>query len=112
MSVNYRGSTGFGKEFLNAANRQWGKKMHDDLVDVVEWAIASNLAPRDRICIMGGSYGGFATLVGLTATPDLFACGVDLVGPSNLVTFMETIPPYWKPFLSMMIKRVGDAGTE
>ncbi|MGN6107568.1 MAG: S9 family peptidase [Kofleriaceae bacterium] len=111
LSVNFRGSTGFGKKFLNAANLQWGKAMHDDLIDAVRWAVASKIAPEDQICIMGGSYGGFSTLAGLTLTPDVFACGVDIVGPSNLLTFMAAIPPYWKPLLGLLKTRVGDPDT-
>lgn len=84
ISANFRGSTGFGKAFLNAGDREWGGKMHDDLIDVVNWAIESGISDPERIAIAGGSYGGYATLVGLTFTPDVFACGVDIVGPSNL----------------------------
>jgi dipeptidyl aminopeptidase/acylaminoacyl peptidase len=112
LSVNYRGSTGFGKNFTNAGNREWGGKMHDDLIDAVEWAVKENIAPREKIAIMGGSYGGYATLAGLTFTPDVFACGVDIVGPSNIRTLLETIPPYWKPMMEMWARRVGDPRTE
>jgi dipeptidyl aminopeptidase/acylaminoacyl peptidase len=112
LSVNYRGSTGFGKKFLNAGNLEWGRKMHDDLIDAVEWAVKSGVAPRDKIGILGGSYGGYATLVGLTMTPDVFACGVDLVGISSLHTFIASIPPYWAPFLSVLKTRVGDPTTD
>ena len=112
LSVNYRGSTGFGKGFGNAGNKQWGKKMHEDLLDGVAWAVESGVTRRDQVCIMGGSYGGYATLAGLTLTPDTFACGVDLVGISNIVTFLETIPAYWKPWLAELRERVGDASTE
>ena len=112
LSVNYRGSVGFGKTFVNAGNREWAGRMHDDLVDAVSWAIDQGIADRDRVAIMGGSYGGFATLVGLTYTPELFACGVDIVGPSSLVTLLESIPPYWKPQIEMFAKRVGDHRTE
>jgi dipeptidyl aminopeptidase/acylaminoacyl peptidase len=112
LSVNYRGSTGFGKEFINAGNMEWGRKMHDDLIDAVQWAIAQGIADPRRIAIMGGSYGGYATLAGLTFTPDVFACGVDVVGPSNLVTLMETIPPYWEPIVAVFTTRVGDHKTE
>lgn len=100
MQVNYRGSTGFGKKFKNAAKREFAGKMHDDLVDAVEYAKRQGVADPKRIAIMGGSYGGYATLVGLTFTPDLFAAGVDIVGPSNLVSLIKSFPPYWKPFLS------------
>ncbi len=112
LSVNFRGSTGFGKKFVNAANREWGGKMHDDLVDAVQWAGKSGVADPKRVCIMGGSYGGYATLVGLTVTPDLFACGVDIVGPSNLITLIQTVPPYWMPIVNMFKARVGDWTTE
>ncbi len=111
LSVNYRGSTGFGKKFLNAANLQWGKKMHDDLIDAVDWAVKSGTTPKDQVCIMGGSYGGYATLAGLTLTPDVFRCGVDIVGVSNLETFLASIPPYWAPFLATLRTRVGDPDT-
>jgi len=112
LSVNFRGSTGLGKSFINAANREWGGKMHDDLVDAVQWAINEGIADPKKVAIMGGSYGGYATLVGMTFTPELFACGVDIVGPSNLVTFMEAIPPYWKPMLDLFVARIGDHRTE
>ena len=111
LSVNYRGSTGFGKKFMNAANLQWGRKMHDDLIDAVDWAVKSGTTPKGEICIMGGSYGGYATLAGLTLTPDAFKCGVDLVGISSLHTFIASIPPYWAPALSILRTRVGDPDT-
>lgn len=112
LSVNYRGSTGFGKNFINAANREWGGKMHDDLIDAVNWAVGQGIADPTKIAIMGGSYGGYATLAGLTMTPDVFACGVDIVGISNLITFLETVPPYWQPFMNEMKKRIGDWDSE
>jgi dipeptidyl aminopeptidase/acylaminoacyl peptidase len=112
LSVNYRGSTGFGKKFINAANREWAGKMHDDLIDAVDWAIGKKIARADKVCIMGGSYGGYATLVGLTFTPEKFACGVDIVGPSSLKTLIKNIPPYWFPLLPLLKERVGDYGTE
>ena len=112
LSVNFRGSTGFGKAFLNAANKQWGLTMHDDLIDAVDWAIAHGIAAREKVAIMGGSYGGYATLAGLTFTPDVFACGVDIVGPSNLETLLETIPPYWAPLVKTFHERMGDPRTE
>src|SRR5207248_8419391 len=102
------GSTGFGKKFLNAGNREWAGKMHDDLLDVVDWAVAEKIADPARVAIMGGSYGGYATLVGLTFTPEKFACGVDIVGPSSLVTLLSNPPPYWMPFMPVMKLRVGD----
>jgi dipeptidyl aminopeptidase/acylaminoacyl peptidase len=112
LSVNFRGSTGLGKAFINAANREWGTRMHDDLLDAIEWAIQQGIADADRIAIMGGSYGGYATLAGLTFTPDTFACGVDIVGPSNLVTLLESIPPYWQPQIELFATRVGDHRTD
>ncbi len=112
LSVNYRGSTGFGKDFINAANGEWSGKMHDDLLDAVQWAIDNKIAQPDKIAIMGGSYGGYATLVGLTYTPDVFACGVDIVGPSSLVTLLQNVPEYWMPFMPVMKVRVGDVDTE
>lgn len=111
LSVNFRGSTGFGKSFLNAGNREWSGKMHDDLLDAVEWAVSSGIAARDKVAIMGGSYGGYATLVGLAHTPEVFACGVDIVGPSNLETLLETIPPYWEPVIRQFHTRMGDPST-
>ncbi len=112
LSVNFRGSTGFGKQFLNAGNKEWAGKMHDDLIDAVEWAVAQKIAIADKIAIVGGSYGGYSTLVGLTFTPDTFACGVDIVGPSNIVTLLNTIPPYWAPMVQMFKDRVGDHTSE
>jgi dipeptidyl aminopeptidase/acylaminoacyl peptidase len=112
LSVNFRGSTGFGKKFINAANGEWAGKMHSDLLDAVDWAVEQGIAQKDKICIMGGSYGGYATLVGLTFTPEVFACGVDIVGPSSLVTLLENVPPYWMPFMPVMKDRVGDWTTE
>ena len=91
-----RGSTGFGKKFIYAGNLEWGRKMHDDLIDAVDWAVAQGITARDKVAIMGGSYGGYATLAGLTFTPDRSRCGVDIVGPSNLFTLLQTIPPYWE----------------
>ena len=108
LNVNYRGSTGFGKEFINAANKEWAAKMHTDLLDAVDWAVKQEIADPSRVAIMGGSYGGYATLVGLTFTPEVFACGVDIVGPSNLITLLENPPPYWMPFMPVMKDRVGD----
>lgn len=112
LSVNYRGSTGFGKEFINAANGEWAGKMHDDLLDAVAWAVEQGIADKEKVAIMGGSYGGYATLVGLTFTPDTFACGVDIVGPSSLVTLMNNVPPYWYQFMPVMKERVGDWTTD
>ncbi|MEE8115968.1 MAG: S9 family peptidase [Gemmatimonadales bacterium] len=112
LQVNFRGSTGYGKAFVNAGNREWGAKMHDDLVDAVQWVVGQGIADPARVAIYGGSYGGYAALVGATFTPDLFCCAVDIVGPSNLVTFIKTIPPYWSTFLAMLQQRVGDPETE
>ena len=112
LSVNFRGSTGFGKGFINAGNGEWGGKMHDDLLDAVQWAVDQGIADPARVAILGGSYGGYATLVGMTFTPEVFACGVDIVGPSNLITLMNTIPPYWQPQIDLFTSRVGDYRTE
>lgn len=112
LQVNYRGSTGLGKSFVNAADREWGGKMQDDLTDAVNWAIKERIADPSRVAIFGGSYGGYAVLAGMTFTPDLYACGVDIVGVANLNTFIKAIPPYWAPFLEQMKRRVGDFSTE
>ena len=112
LQVNFRGSTGYGKNFLNAAIKEWGAKMHDDLVDAVHWAIEQGIADPKRIAIFGASYGGYAALVGATFTPDLFCCAVDIVGPSNLITMIKTIPPYWSTLLAIEHKRVGNPDTE
>jgi dipeptidyl aminopeptidase/acylaminoacyl peptidase len=111
LSVNYRGSTGFGKAFVNAANLEFAGKMHEDLIDAVDWAVAAGIADPDRVAIMGTSYGGYAALVGLTFTPEKFACAVDIVGISNLVTFLNTIPEYWMPWKSLWKVRMGDYTT-
>ena len=112
LSVNFRGSTGFGKDFTNAGNGEWAGKMHDDLIDAVQWAVKQGVTTQDQVAIMGGSYGGYATLTGLTFTPDAFACGVDIVGPSNLNTLLSTVPPYWASFFEQLAKRMGDPRTE
>jgi dipeptidyl aminopeptidase/acylaminoacyl peptidase len=112
LSVNFRASTGFGKAFLNAGDLEWGRKMHDDLLDAVAWAVKEGLADPTRVAIMGGSYGGYATLAGLSFTPEVFCCGVDIVGPSNLETLLATIPPYWAAFFENLARRVGDPRTE
>ena len=112
LSVNFRSSTGFGKAFINAGDLEWGRKVHDDLIDAVNWAVEQKIAEPQRVAIMGSSYGGYATLVGLTFTPDVFACGVDIAGPSNLITLLESIPPYWKPMLDVFTTRIGDHRTE
>ncbi|CAD5214390.1 unnamed protein product [Bursaphelenchus okinawaensis] len=113
MQVNFRGSVGFGKRLANAGNGEWGRKMHYDLLDAAEFAVQKGIARREEIAIVGASYGGYATLVGMTFTPDVFACGVDIVGPSNLITLLETIPPYWVGFYNDMITMLGaDKTTE
>lgn len=108
LQVNFRGSTGYGKAFLNAGDREWGGKMHDDLVDTVRYSVAQGWADPAKVAIFGGSYGGYAALVGATFTPGLFCCAVDIVGPSNLKTLIETIPPYWAPLVAQFHRRVGD----
>ena len=108
LQVNYRGSTGYGKAFVNAGDREWGAKMQDDLTDAVGHAIAQGWSDPKRIAIYGGSYGGYAALAGATFTPDLYCCAVDIVGPSNLKTLIETVPPYWAPMIAQFHRRVGD----
>jgi len=113
LSVNYRGSAGFGKKFVTASNGEWGAKMHDDILDAVNWAIKQGITTPDKVAIMGGSYGGYETLVGMTMTPEVFACGIDIVGMSSLATMMKTIPAYWKPFYALMKIKIGaDPDTE
>ena len=112
LQVNFRGSTGYGKAFLNAGDKEWGRDMHHDLVDAVQWAIQAGIADPAKVAIYGGSYGGYAALVGATFTPDLFCCAVDIVGPSNLITLIQTIPPYWSTFRATFHKRVGNPDTE
>ena len=113
LDVNFRGSWGFGKRFLNLGNGQWGAKMNDDLIDAVDWAIGQSIAIPDKVAIYGGSYGGYAVLAGMTFTPDKFACGIDYVGISNLMTFMRSMPSYWKPSYESWIRQVGgDPDTE
>lgn len=108
MQMNFRGSTGFGKEFWQSSFKQWGLKMQDDISDGVQWLIDQGIADPERVAIYGASYGGYATLAGMAFTPDLYAAGVDYVGVSNLFSFMNTIPPYWEPMLKMMHEMVGD----
>jgi dipeptidyl aminopeptidase/acylaminoacyl peptidase len=108
LQMNFRGSTGYGRKFWEASFKQWGKKMQDDITDGVKWLIKQGVADPKRIAIYGGSYGGYATLAGVTFTPDLYAAAVDYCGPSNMFTFMKTIPPYWKPFLDEMYAMVGN----
>jgi dipeptidyl aminopeptidase/acylaminoacyl peptidase len=112
VQVNYRGSTGYGKAFVNAGDREWAGRMHDDLVDAVAWVVDKGFADPGRVAIFGGSYGGYAALVGATFTPDLFRCAVDIVGPSSLKTLIESIPPYWAPMVALFHTRVGNPETE
>jgi dipeptidyl aminopeptidase/acylaminoacyl peptidase len=112
LAVNFRSSTGFGKAFVNAGDHEWAGKMHDDLLDAVDWAVREKITTPGTVAIYGGSYGGYATLVGVTFTPERFACGVDIVGPSNLNTLLASIPPYWKSFFEDLARRVGDPRTE
>jgi dipeptidyl aminopeptidase/acylaminoacyl peptidase len=112
LQINFRGSTGYGKAYLNAGDREWAGKMHTDLLDGKEWAIKQGYVDPKRVAIFGGSYGGYATLVGLAFTPDEFTCGVDIVGPSNLVTLIRSIPPYWTTIRAIFDKRVGNVDTE
>jgi dipeptidyl aminopeptidase/acylaminoacyl peptidase len=107
LQINYRGSTGYGKNYVNAGDREWAEKMHTDLLDGKQWVIRQGYADPSKIAIFGGSYGGYATLVGLAFTPDEFCCGVDIVGPSNLMTLLKTIPPYWGPLKAQMERRLG-----
>jgi dipeptidyl aminopeptidase/acylaminoacyl peptidase len=112
VQVNFRGSTGYGKDFVNAGDKEWGAKMHDDLLDAVDWVVEHGHADRDKVAIYGGSYGGYAALAGAAFTPDVFACAVDIVGPSNLKTLIESIPPYWAPMIAQFHTRVGNPDTE
>ena len=111
LSTNFRGSTGFGKSFIAAGNLEWGARMQDDLSDAVAWAVGQGIAIPDKVAIMGGSYGGYATLAGLAFRPTEYACGVDIVGPSNLQTLLETIPAYWEPVIRQFHDRMGDPTT-
>ena len=108
LQMNFRGSTGYGRSFWEKSFKQWGRTMQDDITDGVNWLVHEGIADSKRIAIYGGSYGGYATLAGVTFTPDLYACAVDYVGVSNLFTFMKTIPPYWEPYLKMMYTMVGN----
>jgi len=112
LQVNFRASKGYGKNFVNAGDREWGGKMHDDLVDAVQWAVEHGIADRDRIAIYGGSYGGYAALAGAAFTQDLFCCAVDYFGMSNLITYIKTIPPQWENFRNELVRRIGDPDTE
>jgi dipeptidyl aminopeptidase/acylaminoacyl peptidase len=112
IQVNYRGSTGYGKAFTNAGNREWGAKMHEDLLDALAWCVDKGYADAKRAAIYGGSYGGYAALVGAAFTPDIFTCAVDIVGPSNLETLIRSVPPYWAPMIAQFHTRVGNPDTE
>jgi dipeptidyl aminopeptidase/acylaminoacyl peptidase len=108
LQTNFRGSTGYGKQYVNAGDRQWAGGMHTDLLDGKDWAVKQGIVDASKVCIMGGSYGGYATLAGVAFAPDAFTCGVDIVGPSNLNTLLKTIPPYWTTGLAMFHRRMGD----
>jgi dipeptidyl aminopeptidase/acylaminoacyl peptidase len=112
IQVNYRGSTGYGKSFVNAGDREWGGRMHDDLIDAVAYTAGQGWTDPARVAIYGGSYGGYAALVGAAFTPEVFCCAVDIVGPSNLKTLIETIPPYWAPMVAQFHRRVGDPAAD
>ena len=112
LQVNFRGSTGYGKEFLNAGDKEWAGKMHDDLIDAVAFVVDAGWADPERVAILGGSYGGYAALVGATFTPDVFRCAISFAGISNLLTMLENMPPYWVPMVAMWHQRVGDPETE
>jgi len=112
LQVNFRGSTGYGKEYFLAGKREWGAKMHDDIIDAKNYLVSLNLIDSEKVAIYGGSYGGYAALCGLAFTPEEFACGVDIVGPSNLVTLMENVPSWWVSFRSFHSYFIGDVLTE
>jgi dipeptidyl aminopeptidase/acylaminoacyl peptidase len=107
LQMNYRGSTGYGRAFWEGGFKEWGNKMQYDITDGVNWLVEEGIADPTRVAIYGGSYGGYATLAGIAFTPDLYTCAIDYVGVSNLFTFMQTIPPYWKPYLDMLYAMVG-----
>jgi dipeptidyl aminopeptidase/acylaminoacyl peptidase len=112
LQMNFRGSTGYGRKFLESSFRQWGRTMQDDVTDGVHWLVKEGIADPKRVGIYGGSYGGYATLAGIAYTPDLYAAAVDYVGVSNLLTFLKAIPPYWKPLLEMFYEMVGNPDTD
>jgi len=112
LQVNFRGSDGFGKAFLHAGDKEWGRKMQNDVTDAVQWAIDEGYADPERIAIYGGSYGGYAALAGAAFTPDLYRCAVSIVGPSSILTWMAAIPPYWEPMLKLIHQRVGNPETD
>ena len=111
LQPNFRGSTGYGKKFLNAGNKQWGDLMQDDLTWGVKYLVAQGIADPKRVGILGGSYGGYATLAGLAFTPDVYAAGVSIVGPSNIITLLDSIPPYWEAIRTVFNERLGNPGT-
>jgi dipeptidyl aminopeptidase/acylaminoacyl peptidase len=111
LMPNFRGSTGYGKKFLDAGNREWGRKMQDDVTWGVKYLVAQGIADPKRVGIVGGSYGGYATLAGVAFTPDVYAAAVDIVGPSNLITLLDSIPPYWEPIRKLFYERMGDPST-
>ena len=111
LQPNFRGSTGFGKKFIDAGNKQWGDKMQDDVTWAAKYLIAEGIADPKKVAVMGGSYGGYATLAGVTFTPDLYAAAVAIVAPSNLITLLESIPPYWEPIRKLFYERMGDPNT-
>ena len=111
LQPNFRGSTGYGKKFIDGGNKEWGQKMQDDITWGVKYLIKEGIADPKRVGIMGGSYGGYATLAGVAFTPDLYAAGVSIVGPSNLITLLESIPPYWEPIRKLFYERMGDPNT-
>jgi dipeptidyl aminopeptidase/acylaminoacyl peptidase len=112
VQVNFRSSTGYGKAFVNAGDRQWGADMQNDLTDAVEHVAAQGWVDRERVGIYGGSYGGYAVLAGAAFTPHVYRCGVDIVGPSNLLTLLDSVPEYWRPMIAMMHRRVGNPETD
>ena len=113
LQVNFRGSTGYGKSFLHKGDKQWGVgTMQHDLSDAVAWAVENQVADPEKVCIYGGSYGGYATLAGMTFTPELYKCGVDIVGPSNIKTLLDSIPPYWGPLRNDMLRKIGDVDAD
>lgn len=111
LDPNFRASTGYGKKFINAGNNEWGRKMQDDITWGVKYLVKQGIADPEKVAIMGGSYGGYATLAGLAFTPDVYACGVSIVGPSNLITLLNSIPPYWEAIRTVFHKRMGDPST-
>jgi dipeptidyl aminopeptidase/acylaminoacyl peptidase len=108
LQPNFRGSTGYGKAHLNAGDREWAGAMHHDLLDAKAWLVSQGISDPQRVAIMGGSYGGYATLAALAFAPDAFACGIDIVGPSNLNTLLDSIPPYWETLRATFTRRMGE----